>query len=106
MAPLLILAAIFLPIIDLPSSCRAEAKAIPPGPGLQSIYENCMRDEQAAHEALVKKWPQLPAAVRDTCAEMGRLIGSYIEVEVCADIDTAKASGNSQPPPAQGPAAK
>ena len=106
MVPLLILAAISLPIIDLPSSCRAEEKAIPPGPGHQEIYENCMRDEQAAHEEILKRWPQLPAAVQDTCAEMGRLVGGYVEVEVCAEIDTAKLSGNSQQPPPQGPAAK
>ena len=101
MVPLLILAAISLPIIDLPSNCRAESNAIPPGPGHQAIYANCMRDEQAAHETILKRWPQLPASVRDTCAEMGRLVGSYIEVEVCADIDTANLRDNSQQPPAE-----
>jgi hypothetical protein len=100
MAPLLILAAISLPIIDLPSNCRAEQRAIPPGPEHQNIYENCMRDEQAAREGLLKRWPGLPAAVRQTCAEMGGLIGSYIEVQVCADIDAGSLAASSQQEPA------
>jgi hypothetical protein len=100
MVSLLIVATVALPMINLPSNCRAEQKAIPPGPEHENIYENCMRDEQAAHEELLKKWPQLPAGVRQTCAEMGRMIGSYIEVEVCADIDAERLSASSQPEPA------
>jgi hypothetical protein len=97
MAPLLFLAAVTLPIIDLPSNCRAEASAIPPDPQHKSVYESCMTDEQAAHEALLKRWTLLPAAVRETCAEMGRIVGSYIEVEACVDTATSNAAGASPP---------
>jgi hypothetical protein len=95
MTLLLILAAIALPNIDLPSNCRAEQTAIPPGPDNQNIYANCMRDEQAAHDGLVKKWATVPAAVQGTCAEMGRLVGSYVEISVCVDIDAGSLSASS-----------
>lgn len=101
MAPLLILVTVALPMINIPSNCRAEEAAIPPGPGHQNIYTSCVSGEQAAHEALLKRWASLPAAVRHTCAEMGRMVGSYVEMEVCADIDTGNLAANSQqePPP-------
>jgi len=97
MTLLLVLAAIALPTINLPSNCRAEQKAIPPSPENQHIYENCMRDEQAARESIAKKWATVPATVRATCAEMGSLVGSYIEIGVCVDIDTGGASENASP---------
>ena len=98
MTLLILLAAIALPNIDLPKNCRAEEKAIPPGPENQHIYENCMRDEQAAREDIAKKWPSLPAAARATCAEMGSLVGSYIEIAVCIDIDTGSLTSYTPPP--------
>jgi hypothetical protein len=97
MTLLLILAAIALPNINLPSNCRAEQKAIPPSIENQHIYENCMRDEQAAREDIAKKWATVPATVRATCAEMGSLVGSYIEIGVCVDIDTGNLSGYAPP---------
>ena len=100
MAPLLVLAAIGLPFIDLPSNCHAEERAIPPGPEHRNIYQDCMRDELAAHEELLKRWTRVPAGVRQTCAEMGRLIGSYIEIYVCVDIDTGILAASSQRVPA------
>jgi hypothetical protein len=99
MTPLLLLVAIALPNIDLPSNCRTEQKAIPPNPAQASVYEDCMRGEQAAREGLVKKWATVPAAVRATCAEMGRLIGSYVEIAVCVDIDTGNLSSYAPAPP-------
>ena len=98
MASLLVLAAIALPTINLAHNCQAEQKAIPPNPEHTSVYESCMKDEEAAHEALLKRWPRVPASVRATCAEMGRLVGSYVEVEVCVDIDSGNLSANSQEP--------
>jgi hypothetical protein len=93
MSLLLVLAAVTLPIIDLPSNCRAEQRAIPTGLQQQNVYQDCMRGEQAARDGLVKKWVTVPAAVRATCAEMGRLVGSYVEIDVCVDIDTGSLSG-------------
>jgi hypothetical protein len=101
MTPLLLLAAAVLPSIDLPSNCRAEQKVIPPNPDQTSIYESCMRDEQAAREDVVKKWASVPPDVRATCAEMGRLVGSYVEIDVCVAIHTGKLS--AYVPPARSP---
>ena len=92
MTPLLLLAAIALPSIDLPSNCRAQQKAIPPTPDQASIYETCMSGEQEAREKLAKQWATVPAAVRATCAEMGRLGGSYVEMDVCIEVDTGRLS--------------
>ena len=88
MAPLLLLAAIALPAIDMPSNCRAEQKTIPPSPGQGNIYASCISSEQAARERLLKRWATIPAGVRATCTEMGREVGSYVEMDVCVDIDT------------------
>ena len=88
MALLLLLAAIALPSIDVPSNCRAQQRTIPPNPGQANIYDTCMSGEQAARERLAKRWATVPAAVRATCAEMGRVGGSYVEMDVCVDIDT------------------
>lgn len=98
MALLLLLAAIALPNIDLASNCRAEQKVLPPNPEQGNIYESCMKAELTARDALKKKWATVPASVRATCAEMGSLGGSYVEIDVCIDVDTGKLSTYASPP--------
>ena len=90
MTPLLILAAVALPTIDLPSNCRAQQKVIPANPGRAGIYDTCMTSEHEARERLAKPWTTVPAAVRARCAEVGRLGGSYVEMDVCVEIDTGR----------------
>jgi hypothetical protein len=99
MISLLILAAIALPNIDLPSNCRAQQKAIPPNPNQVSIYDTCMNGEQAARERVAKKWGTIPPAVRATCADIGRLGGSYVEMDVCIEIDTGQLSTSAAAAP-------
>ena len=90
MTPLLLLAAIVLPTIDLPSNCHAQQKAIPPSPDRAGIYDTCMRGEQEARDRLTKQWTTVPTAVRATCAEVGRMGGSYVEMDVCIEIDMGR----------------
>jgi hypothetical protein len=85
MVSLLFLAAISaIPTIDLPTTCRAEQAQYPPS---LKVYESCMTDEQAAHDAVVKRWIKLPADVRARCADMGSITGSYIEINVRVDVE-------------------
>ena len=98
MTPLLILAAVALPTIDLPSNCRAQQKVIPANPGRAGIYDTCMTSEHEARERLAKQWTTVPAAVRARCAEVGRLGGSYVEIDVCIEIETGRLSTSASEP--------
>jgi hypothetical protein len=73
-----------IPTIDLPTNCRAEQAQYPP---TLKVYEGCMMDERAAHDTVAKRWVQLPADVRTRCADMGSITGSYIEIDVCVDVE-------------------
>jgi|SRR5450432_1582368 hypothetical protein len=85
MVSLLFLAVISaIPTIDLPTNCRAEQAQFPPS---LNVFEGCMTDEQAAHDRVVKRWAQVPADVRARCADMGSITGSYIETDVCVDVE-------------------
>jgi hypothetical protein len=71
-----------IPTIDLPINCRAEQAQYRP---TLKVYEGSMTDEQAAH--VVKRWAQVPADVRARCADIGSITGSYIDIDVCADVE-------------------
>ncbi len=98
MTLLLLLAAVALPTIDLPRNCRAEQREIPPNYAQSNIYDECLRGEQAARDRLAKRWSTVPAAVRETCAEIGRLGGSYVEMDVCVEIHTGALSTSAPAP--------
>ncbi|WP_158815824.1 hypothetical protein [Methylocapsa sp. S129] len=87
MAPVLLFVALAasVPTMDLPRICRGEQTGIAADQRAQ-VYQSCMRDEQAAREALKKEWMQIPAAARATCAELGREIQSYVEVLTCIEV--------------------
>lgn len=93
-----------VPTIDLPSICRGEQSGVP-ADQQAGVYKGCMRDEQAAHDEIVKEWTKFPAAARTTCAKLGRDIQSYVEILTCIEIETGSNSPtwNSQAPSA-GPA--
>ena len=90
-----------IPTLDLPAICRGEQKWIS-ADQQANVYQGCLRDEQAAQDQLRLKWGTYPAATRDNCAQLGRIIGSYVEVLTCIEIKTGNsaAAGASQPPPA------
>jgi hypothetical protein len=48
-------------------------------------------------DALLKRWTQVPPNVQEACAEMGLIIGSYIEVQVCVDV-AIMSSATASPP--------
>jgi hypothetical protein len=87
MAPMFLLAALTasVPTMDLPSICRSEQSGVAADQQGQ-VYQNCMRDEQAAREELQRQWMRFPAAARATCTELGLDIQSYVEVLTCIEI--------------------
>jgi hypothetical protein len=71
-----------------------------------SVYQGCLHDEQAAQAELQQNWTAYPAATRENCAQLGGIVGSYVEVLVCIEIKTgnaAAASKSQQPPAAASP---
>jgi hypothetical protein len=71
-----------------------------------SVYQGCLHDKQAAQAELQQNWTAYPAATRENCAQLGGIVGSYVEVLVCIEIKTgnaAAASKSQQPPAAASP---
>jgi hypothetical protein len=81
------------PTMDLPTICRSEQLGVAPDRQAR-VFEVCIHDEQAARDELVQKWRQYPADTRATCAELGQLVVSYVEVLVCIEIKNGAVSGN------------
>jgi hypothetical protein len=71
-----------VPKLDVVSSCAAEAAVAPEG------KRQCLSDEQAARETLVKRWEQFGAPDKRQCSEMATLGGtaSYVELLTCLEM--------------------
>jgi hypothetical protein len=97
MAPVIVMAALAgaLPTMDLHSICRGEQLGVPADRQTR-VYQDCLRDEQAARDQLTQKWAQFPAAARGACAELGQLVFSYVEVLVCIEIKIGNISGDAR----------
>ena len=112
MAPIILLAALAasVPAMDLPTICRSEQAGVP-ADQQANVYKGCLRDEQAARDELNGEWTKFPAAARTTCAELGSLVLSYVEMLTCIEVKTGSRSptwkapeppaGPSSPPPTQ-----
>jgi hypothetical protein len=96
-APLLVLTALAAsaPMIDLPTICRSEQLGVAADRQAR-VYQDCIHDEQAARDELLQNWTQYPVATRATCAELGQLVVSYVEVLVCIEIKNGVASSNAK----------
>jgi hypothetical protein len=101
MTPVVFLVAVAasMPTMDLPAVCRGERTGIA-ADQQASAYQGCLHDEQAAQAELRQNWTAYPAAARENCAQLGGIIGSYVEMLVCIEIKTGNAAGKSQQPPA------
>ncbi len=103
MAPMILLLALAgasAPELDLSAICRSEQSGVAADRRM-AVYQDCLRDEQAARDELREKWPTFPAATRATCAEIGRIVASYVETLTCIEIKTGSVGGQSAPPQAQ-----
>jgi hypothetical protein len=101
MAPVLLLLALAgaAPELDLSAICRSEQKGVP-AERRTAVYQDCLHDEQAARDELRQKWSTYPAAARTTCAELGRIVSSYVEALTCIEIKTGRVGGEADPPSA------
>ena len=89
-----------VPAMDLPTICRGQERGLPHDQQA-GAYESCLRDEKSAQDELRQNWPHFPADARTTCAMLGRMGGSYVEVATCIEIKTGKPMSTwpLQPPP-------
>src|SRR5579872_722962 len=101
MTPLLVMTALAgaPPTMDLSTICRSEQLGVAADRQAR-VLQDCLHDEQTARDELRQKWRQYPVATRTTCAELGQLVMSYVEVLVCIEIkNSAAASAVKTPPP-------
>jgi len=73
-----------VPSYDLAPSCRAETITA-------ASDRSCMKDEQAARDALVKQWSQFASSDRVRCGQVEEIGGSpsYVELLTCLQIAAA-----------------
>jgi hypothetical protein len=71
-----------VPNLDVTATCRMESYQI------EADAQGCMKDEQDAHEQLVKEWTQFQSADRNTCVALTETGGSasYIELLTCLEM--------------------
>jgi hypothetical protein len=71
-----------VPKLDVAPSCRMESAAV------QTGVQGCMKDEQDAHEQLVKEWVQFQGADKNTCVGLTETGGSssYVELLTCLEM--------------------
>ena len=76
-----------VPRIDPAPSCRAASRA----GNLEADMKNCLREEQAARDQLVKEWSSFRAADRASCVELSTVGGepSYVELLTCLEMAKA-----------------
>lgn len=70
-----------VPTIDIKAICKLESAQI------QSELSQCVRDEQAARDKLIKTWSTYPATDRASCTTVSTTsgIGSYVELLSCLE---------------------
>ena len=72
-----------VPVLDISSLCRAQAKAAP------DMAESCLADEKKAREDLVRQWAQFASDSKARCTGIAKSIAgaqSYVELLTCLQI--------------------
>jgi hypothetical protein len=71
-----------VPKLDVAPTCRMESAVI------ETSTQGCMKDEQDAHEQLVKEWTQFQIADKNTCVGSTETGGSlsYVELLTCLEM--------------------
>jgi hypothetical protein len=82
-----------LPTANIERTCQDEQSAAPPGsafgaspPPSPSSVQSCVNDERTAFNELRREWARYPTAYRVTCATPDGAPISYIELQVCLDM--------------------
>lgn len=76
-----------VPRIDPTPSCRGATR----GGNAEVDLKNCLQEEQAAHDQLVKDWGNYSASDRASCAQLSTMGGepSYVELLTCLEMAKA-----------------
>ena len=94
-----------VPNLDIKTTCHASGVSSLGSGGIDQSEDACLRDEHGAHDELVKMWPKVPAAIRETCSNEVRIGGSpsYVELLTCAQMNEwSKIPPQTAPSPAAG----
>ena len=77
-----------LPSIDVKASCEASAKAVFKATGDKNAAtaENCLKQENAARDQIVKSWDIFTAADRAQCINVKVYMPSYVEWLTCLQM--------------------
>ena len=90
MLPLLLVTIIAgtIPPYNVDGSCRADTEAA----GDPSAYQSCVKDEEAAKQAVARKWSSYSTAARQICTseQDGVSQHSYVELMTCFEMQAWK----------------
>jgi hypothetical protein len=84
---LLIAATGAVPAVDMQKSCRDSASALYASGSITNDVDNCISEEQAAREQLVKDWATFPANTKAHCVLPAEYLPSYIEWLTCLQME-------------------
>ena len=79
-----------VPRVEIEKTCRASEKAIKDVFGnsvMGNIFENCMEDEKANLEQLLKDWGTYPAAAKAQCVQPAVYMPNYTEWLTCLEME-------------------
>jgi hypothetical protein len=94
------------PTVDTARICKdAQASALPED--AKVAFDSCLRDEQAARDKLVGRWPHYSAVARSAClGDGGGVPASYVELWTCLEMQPGGSlslqSGDNEAAPAPG----
>lgn len=85
-----------MPDYDVSAHCKEIAAF--GGPPSEMILNGCLKQEQAAYDALKPTWDQLPASIRAHCDEIARFAGpgSFMLLKGCVDQELDAARQNRE----------
>ncbi len=76
-----------VPRIDATPSCRGASR----GGNPETDLKNCLQEEEAAHQQLLKDWKKFKASDRAGCVQLSTMGGepSYVELLTCLEMAAA-----------------
>jgi hypothetical protein len=79
-----------VPRVDIQKTCRTSEKTIKEvfgNPVTDNTFENCMEQEKANLEQLLKDWGTYPAAAKAQCVQPSAYMPNYTEWLTCFEME-------------------
>ena len=77
-----------VPRVDIQKTCRTSEKTIKEAFGSSdNTFENCMQQEKANLEQLIKDWGTYPAAAKSQCVQPAVYMPNYTEWLTCLEME-------------------